>query len=164
MSTTSNINYKNIQNTVQDSKVFQGLVDVGVLTPGFRVYTATVDLEGLAVGSAIQAFVDDVSGEQLVLTPGQQVFHAQAGAVTPVATAANLDLFQVGLAPTALGAVGEVLSAAGTGELLNGTGVGTVYDTNGGIVGATNQFVVISTTVSAADLTAGVAKVTLIVA
>ena len=164
MSDTANLGFNKVRDVVYDSRVGQSLIDQGVFPGGFRVIKCTVDLEGLAIGAAvIQALVDDATGQQLQLEEGTQVVQLQAGTVEAVATAANLTLFQVGLAATSTGAVAETLSAVGTGTLLNAAGVPQLFNTNGGVVGATNQYVVLSTTVVTLALTAGVAQVTLIV-
>ncbi len=160
----SNAGFSKIQDTVYDSKLMEGLANLGVFPSLFKVYVSTVDLEGLAIGAAvIQPLVDDHSGNQIVFTQGQKVAFLSAGASVPVATEANLDLFQVGLAATASGAVAETLSDAGTGELLNAAGVGSTFSVNGGVVGATNVYGVISTTVTTLALTAGVVKIVMVV-
>jgi hypothetical protein len=167
MSTTSNTNFTKIQDTVYDSKLMEGLSNLGIFPSSFKVIVATVDVSSLAIGAAvIQALVDDHTGNQVVFAAGQQVILVRGGASTAITTEANLDLFQVGVAATATGAVVEVLSNAATGELLGattGTGLALTTDANGGVIGTTNIYGVISTTVSVANLTAGVIKVVLVV-
>jgi hypothetical protein len=162
---TSNIAFSKIHDTIYDSNLLDGLAELGVFPSSFKVHVCTVDLAGLAVGAAvIQTLVDDKTGEQIVFIPGQQVVALRAGAQTAIATEANLDLFAVGLAATSTGAVAEVLATDATGgETLNGAGITLAADTNGGVVSSTNVYGVISTTVTSADLTAGVARVVLVV-
>jgi hypothetical protein len=160
----SNLGFKVIQDTFYDAKMMEGLSKLGVLPNTFQLRVCTVDLEGLAVGTAvIQALIDDHTGEQIVFSPGQQIILLRAGAEIDIADPAELTLFQIGLSSTATGAItaNMTLSNAGTGALLNGAGVSLTLGTaaNGGVIQGSNIYGVISTTVDTTALTAGVARI-----
>lgn len=161
---TTNLGFNKIQDTVYDAKVMEGLSKLGVLPNSFQVRQCTVTLTGLAIGAAvIQALIDDHTGLQIQFIAGQQVILLRAGASTLVATEANLDAFTIGLAATATGAVAETLVTTATGgEVLNAAGLNLVPTVAGAVIGATNIYGVIATTVTTLALTAGVIKIVIV--
>lgn len=165
--TDANLGFTKVLDTIHDSKVLEGLVDNGILPRSLQMIQCTVDLTGQAVGTdTVIPLTNDLTGNQVQLSAGQQVVILKGGASQAITTEANLDGFQVGLAATATGAIAETLSADVTGEILGaatGTGISLVTDANGGVVGSTNTWGVVEVTVSVAALTAGEVKLLLVV-
>ena len=145
---TGNVNFKVVQNTLNDSKVFQGLVDAGILPQNFAV------LQGTAEPTA--------AGDYAVVGADGNTLQIPAGAVIVSAVTLGVGLVGgtnalVGLALTDGGAfVDSILTATTTAVLIAG---GTVATSLPAV--AANQYV---TTTTTGTFTAGVVKVTIIIA
>ena len=67
---TTNLGFRMVQDTIYDTKVFEGLVKAGILPQGFQVIRATVDLSD-ATGNVPVLSAHD--SQQVQLTTGQQI-------------------------------------------------------------------------------------------
>lgn len=101
---TTNLGFRMVQDTIYDTKVFEGLVKAGILPQGFQVIRATVDLSD-ATGNVPVLSAHD--SQQVQLTTGQQIILVAGVATTGVLGATSVN---VGLAATAAGAVAQSLS------------------------------------------------------
>lgn len=101
---TTNLGFRMVQDTIYDTKVFEGLVKAGILPQGFQVIRATVDLSD-ATGNVPVLSAHD--SQQVQLTTGQQIILVAGVATTGVLGAISVN---VGLAATAAGAVAQSLS------------------------------------------------------
>ena len=149
----ANSGFQKIQNTLQDSKIFEGLVSAGILPPGFQVLKLHVNITGAAGNYPV---LDHV-GKQVVLSAGRQVIYMSGGVVTTLVGGTSA---QVGLAATAAGASATALSGVLTLALVNSDGAGLHVNAtapNGGgavVVGVSNHFMTVTTlgTFSAGEL------------
>lgn len=147
--------FTKITDTIYDSKVFEGLVSLGVLPKQFRVMKGTAT--PLAFGSPSYAVLDS-AGNQIVLSAGQQILNLVAGKGTTLASGGSATL-QLGLSPTATGTVGQVLSAATAYTTVNTNGIDqSVF---GYIVGSTNTYLTV--TVGTANITSGTVEIIIII-
>lgn len=162
--TTSNLAFaQRIIDTVHDANVLDGLVSSGILPQSFQSFVCTLDLTTFEVTSTVASLIDDRTGSQVVLAEGQQVVVLRGGAAETVAAEGNLTSVQIGLAPSATGALTDELSAATAGSAVNSTGVVLASGTNGGVVGDTNLYLVAQVVVGNAVLTTGELKVFVVV-
>jgi hypothetical protein len=68
---TTNLGYRKIQDTIYDAKLFEALVEAGILPQHFQVIQCTADLTDVAVGTTV-AFLNS-KGEAILLTEGTQM-------------------------------------------------------------------------------------------
>jgi len=154
-----NDGFSKIQDTVYDSKLFEGLVAAGILPQGFRIIKASVDLQGAAGNYPIV----DGSGNQVYLAAGTHVIYLSGGVLEALAGGTSV---QVGLAASASGAVATGLSDVLTTALVNSDGVALHVDATtpigGGavVVGSSNNYL---TSTTLGTYTAGQLQVVLIV-
>jgi hypothetical protein len=101
----SNAGFKLVQDTVYNTtKIFEGLVSAGILPQGFQVIVGTVTFSASAAGNYA---VVDASGNQIVLTAGQQIAFFSAAPTVALAGGTSVS---AGLAATATGAVASSFS------------------------------------------------------
>lgn len=146
----SNSAFSKIQDAVYDSKLIEGLENLGLFPKGFRVINGTVDLEGADVGSYA---VLDSDGNTIYVSEGVKVLAAYAVNTGVALTGTSTLTF--GLALTDGGAIVDELIATG------GTGVDALQSSAPVVVGANSY---LTTEVGDAENTAAsVLDVTLIV-
>lgn len=142
--------FTKITDTIYDSKVFEGLVSLGILPKQFRVLKGTAT----PLTAGVYAVLDE-SDNQILLTAGQQILTIVAYPSTALAGGTTL---QLGLSATATGAAGQVLSAATALATINTNGIdNSVF---GYIVGATNKYLTVT---GVGTHTAGVLDVIIVV-
>lgn len=150
--------FQKVVDTVAD-KAMYGLVETGVLPKGFRVIKGSVDLTGAAIANGY-AVIDSATGEQVLLSVGDQILFYSAIATTTI-VAGGAATFDIGLAASEGGAVATALTTAGAIADLN-TGVNTIPAAAAvTLVGATNQFLAVD--VNAFAVTTGALQIILIV-
>lgn len=85
----SNLGFTKILDTVYDSKLFEGLVNAGILPQGFQVIVGTATLTGVIVGDEVAVLGSN--GNQIFLSNGKMIvgaFTAETTAITGGATVA----------------------------------------------------------------------------
>lgn len=140
-----NENFVKILDSNLDSKVFEALVNAGILPQGFQVLVGTVDL-----GAQGQQAVLDAAGNSIQILGGKQVVYlasAESEAITGGST------LQFGLALTDGGAIVDALTAVGAAN--NGNLV-----SNASIYVDANEFLVVD--ITTADATAGEVQVVVV--
>lgn len=148
-----NENFVKILDSNLNSKVFEALVNAGILPQGFQVIVGSVS--PLATGEGHEIL--DSAGNQIRLAEGQHIAHLSVAVSTTLASGGSATV-QVGLAATATGTVAEGLTADTAFATINTSGLA---QNNHHIVDGTNNYLVAEVTTAA--LTAGELQVVLVV-
>mgnify|MGYP006863238936 CR=1 FL=1 len=142
--------FTQIKDTSKNGRqLISSLENAGIIPESLRIRTGTVTLAGVASGARASC-VDD-NGDSIQLKEGERVVLAYLAQTTAETNGATL---QLGLAPTATGALGDVLSAVGAADLVS------IQSTIPLKVGATNDYLAVA--VTTANATGGVADVVII--